>query len=138
MRVETKLGKVIVRTRDKRIFRGFSKSELINDKVHVIDAKGNQQEFDLEDLKAVFFVKDFDGDPSYREVRFVRGSAVAQWLWAQATFFDGEVIEGRLRNGMSLFDSRGVFLWLSDEEANNEVVFVVRSALRDFRIVGIA
>ncbi len=138
MRVESKLGKVIIRTRDKRVFRGFSKSDLINDQVNLIDAKGNQQGFELDELKAVFFVKDFDGDPSYRPVRFVRGSTVPPWLWAQATFFDGEVIEGRVRNEMSLFDPRGIFLWLSDEEANNEVAFVVRSALRDFRIVGIA
>jgi len=138
MRVESKLGKVIVRTRDKRVFRGFSKSDLINDQVHLIDAKGNQQDFELSDLKAIFFVKDFDGDSSYRTVRFVRGTSVPQWLWAQATFFDGEVIEGRVRNQMSLFEPRGVFLWLSDEEDNNEVVFVVRSSLRDFRIVGIA
>lgn len=138
MRAETNLGKVIVRTRDKQIFRGFSKSDLINDKVHLIDAKGNQREFDLQDLKAVFFVRDFEGDPSYREVRFIRGSAVSPWLWAQATFFDGEVIEGRVRNGLAMLDAKGVFLWLSDEGANNEVVFVVRSALRDFRIVGVA
>ena len=137
MRAETKLGKVIIRTRDKRVFRGFSKADLINDQVQLIDAKGNQQQFDLQELKAVFFVKDFEGDSDYRVVRFVRGSAVPQWLWAQATFFDGETIEGRVRNGLSLFDNRGVFLWLSDEESNNEVVFVVRSALRDFRIVGI-
>jgi len=136
MRQETTFGKVIVRSRDGTLFRGFSKSDLIGDKVQLVDAKGNAQEFPLADLKAVFFVRDFEGNRDYREVRFFRKEGSAGWLWVEVVFTDGEIMEGRMRNNLSLLDPRGVYLWLSDEGANNEVVFVVRSAVREFRILG--
>ena len=138
MRKESNLGKVIVRTRDKRLFRGFSKAELIGEKVQLIDAKGNQQEFPLDEVKAVFFVRDFGGDPSYREVRFLSRETLPTWLWIQITFCDGEVMEGKIRNDQSLLDPKGFFMWVADEGTNNELVFVARSALRDLRIAGVA
>lgn len=138
MRQEAAFGKVIVRTRDQQLFRGFSKAEFIDDQnVRIIDAKGNQQSFPLQDLKAVFFVRDFQGDPSYRAVRFFAKEDPAPWLWVQLTYQDGEIMEGRVRNSPALLDGAGFYLWLSDEGANNVLVYVVKSALKDFRVLAL-
>lgn len=137
MRKESTFGKVIVRTRDKKLFRGFSKAEFIGEKVQVVDSKGKQQEFPLDELKAVFFVREFDGDSSYREVRFLTKDSLPTWLWIQVTFCDGETMEGKIRNDRSLLDPHGFFMWVADEGTNNELVYVVRSALRDLRIAGL-
>lgn len=138
MRQEAAFGKVIVRTRDQQLFRGFSKAEFIDDQnVRIIDAKGNQQSFPLQDLKAVFFVRDFQGDPSYRAVRFFAKEDPPPWLWVQLTYQDGEIMEGRVRNSPALLDGAGFYLWLSDEGANNVLVYVVKSALKDFRVLAL-
>jgi hypothetical protein len=136
MRQESTFGKVIVRTKDGKLHRGFSKADFIGEEVRLIDAKGNQREFRLDELKAVFFVKDFSGDTQYRPVSFFGKEPESAWLWVQVTFQDGEVLEGRVRNNLSLIDSPGFFLWLSDEGANNDTAFVVKSAIKDFRVMG--
>lgn len=138
MRQESNFGKVILRTRDRRLIKGFSKSDFIDDdSVRLIDAKGNQETHTLGELKAIFFVKDFGGDPDYRVVRFFGKGEPNQWLWAHVVFEDGEVMEGRVRNSRALFDSPGFYLWPSDEGTNNDVVFVIKSAVADFRIMGL-
>jgi hypothetical protein len=137
MRQESTFGKVIVRTKSGELHRGFSKAEFIGEQVRLIDAKGNQHEFRLDELKAVFFVKDFSGDTQYRAVSFFGKEPESPWLWAQVTFKDDEVLEGRVRNDLSLIDSPGFFLRLSDEGANNDTAYVVKSAVKDFRVMGI-
>lgn len=138
MRQEATFGKVIVRTRDKQLFRGFSKSEFIDaENIRIIDAKGHERSFSLQQLKAVFFVRDFQGNPAYRETRFFAKEDPPPWIWVKVVYQDGEVMEGRVRNSPALLDGAGFYLWLSDEGANNSMVFVVKSALQDFRIVGL-
>ncbi len=137
MRKESTFGKVIVRTRDKKLFRGFSKAEFIGEKVQVIDAKGKRQDFPLDELKAIFFVREFEGDASYREVRFLTSESLPTWLWIQVTFCDGEVMEGKIRNDRSLLDPQGFFMWVADEGTNNELVYIVRSALKDLRVASV-
>lgn len=137
-RQESTFGKVIVRTRDRRLFRGFSKSEFFDtDTVRIIDEKGQEQSFPVVELKAVFFVRDFTGNPEYREVRFFTKADPSPFLWVQLTYQDGEIMEGRVRNSATLLDGSGFFLWVSDEGANNLMVYVVKSALRDFRVLGL-
>ena len=78
----------------------------------------------LADLKAVFFVKDFAGDPEYTEwKRFVEprlGQQVA------LKFQDGEVMVGAR---LPLSTSEGFLLFPADRGSNNEKVFVVNGAI---------
>ena len=78
----------------------------------------------LADLKAVFFVKDFAGDPEYTEwKRFVEprlGQQVA------LKFQDGEVMVGAM---LPLSTTEGFLLFPADRGSNNEKVFVVRGAI---------
>jgi len=75
----------------------------------------------LADLKAVFFVRDFDGDASRHDKqsfeRAPNGRAVA------VTFRDGEVLLG----ATFTYDAarEGFFLFPADPESNNTRVYVV-------------
>ena len=78
----------------------------------------------VADLKAVFFVKDFAGDPEYTEwKRFVEprlGEQVA------LKFQDGEVMVGAR---LPLPTTEGFLLFPADRSSNNEKVFVVNGAI---------
>ena len=98
MRRISELGKVVIQTRERELFRGFSKADFIaGSTIKVIDEKGKQFELPLENLKAVFFVRDFNGNPKYNEVRFLstQGKSV-RWVVAEIRFQDDEVVEGKI------------------------------------------
>lgn len=132
------MGKVVIHTRKHQIHRGFSKKELMSDDIRVLNENGKESIFPLDDLKAVFFVKEFSSDPAYDEVIFLGNDKPHAWLWAHVEFEDGEIIEGRIRNGEELISNdKGIFLWISDEYANNESVYVIKTSVRRFRIMGL-
>lgn len=132
------LGKVVIHTRDHKIHRGFSKKEFIGDSVRTLDENGKESTFPLKDLKAVFFVKAFSGDPAYDEVLFLRKEKSSPWLWVHIEFEDGEKIEGKIKNNGEIINSSdGFFIWFSDEFSNSESVYVVKDFIREFTIMGI-
>ena len=131
------LGKVVIHTRDHKIHRGFSKKEFIGKNVRILDENGNESTFPLKDLKAVFFVKEFNGDPAYDEVLFLKKEKPRPWLWVHVEFEDGEMIEGKIRNSEEIINgSDGFFVWISDEYANSESVYIVKNSIRKFNIMG--
>jgi len=131
------LGKVVIHTRDHKIHRGFSKKEFIGKNVRILDENGNESTFPLKDLKAVFFVKEFNGAPAYDEVLFLKKEKPRPWLWVHVEFEDGEMIEGKIRNSEEIINgSDGFFVWISDEYANSESVYIVKNSIRKFNIMG--
>ena len=83
-------------------------------------------EIDLSELKAAFFVKDFEGNQTYNEEY---GDIIAgAGRRVQVTFQDGEVIIGY---ALSYSPSRiGFFLVPSDEKSNNSRIYVINSSAR--------
>ena len=81
----------------------------------------------MKDLKAVFFVRDFIGTPSYDERKqFLEGQQVLGRK-VRVLFKDGEVLIG---STLGCDPKRqGFFLFPADPETNNLKVFVVMSAV---------
>lgn len=135
---EGKLGKVVVRLRDGRVIGGFSGEErIMEESIKIISREGKEQSFPSDEIKAVFFVKDFKGDSEYQEVKFLSKKPPNSWLWVRVSFTDGEVIEGKVRNNKDLLFSPGLYVWPSDEQTNNEFVYVVKSAVEDLSILAL-
>jgi hypothetical protein len=119
---------VVLRYRDGRTRRCSLTGEFSPKKatIEVQNEDGERISVELDELKAVFFVK----DPRRRELEmaigvssdFEPGSALAR-----VEFFDGEVIRGRVQ-GYSLAH-KGFYLYPTAVESNNWRVFVVASAL---------
>ena len=129
---DSSLQKVVVRTRDGGVIPGFANQDRISDTLKIITQQGKEQEFNIDKLKAVFFVKDFQGNPEYDEIKFLNKQAVSSMVWVRVEFFDGEVLEGKIPNNMELVSSPGFFLSPSDRDTNNKRVYVIKSALKNF------
>lgn len=87
----------------------------------------------LEDLKAVFFLK----DPRRRRAEMELGAsaeAMPAGAEARVEFFDGEIIRGKVDH-YSVRDL-GFFLFPTAMETNNERIFVVAGALMSLVLEG--
>jgi hypothetical protein len=81
-------------------------------------------------LKAVFFVRDFDGNPDYVERKDL-GGELQRGRRVEVTLNDDEVIVGTTLNYRS--DGQGFFVTPVDPNTNNIRVFVVANSVRQVR-----
>lgn len=98
---------------------------------------GAPVEVNLEDAKAVFFVRSFAGSPAQQDVRFFDSLTIHPYLWIRMTFEDGEVMEGRVSNSIDLLTKNAFHLFPVDELTNNRCLFVPKASLRSFQIIGL-
>ena len=89
-------------------------------------------EIPLSTLKAVFFVRSFEGDPS-RLARYDFDAAKGQGRRVIVTFTDGELIAG-FTVGYAQ-GKPGFFLIPADPNDNNERIFVINAAVKSLQWV---
>jgi hypothetical protein len=85
----------------------------------------------LARLKAVFFVKDFDGDPSYSERKTFDVPPHGRKL--EITFLDSEVMVGSTMSYQA--SGSGFFLLPADPRSNNLRAFIVNGSTRHVRFI---
>ena len=131
-------SKLIARYRDGRILKGTSQNFFPNKPVFHVNrlggtGPGDVVEVNLEDLKAVFFVRKFEGNPKHVERKKLAPGERPQGRLMEVTCKDGEVIVGTTTG----YDPKrpGFFLFPIDPSANNARVFVVSSAVRTARFL---
>ncbi len=90
-------------------------------------------EIRMKDLKAVFFVRNFEGDPSYNEQKEFAEGERPSGRKVEVTFRDGEVLVGSTLG----YDPRrrGFFFIPADPKSNNLKVFAVRDAVINVRVL---
>ena len=98
---------------------------------------GELREIPTDQAKAVFFVKSFEGQMERDELKFFSHAPLVHGIWIQAEFRDGEVIEGIVHNSMHHLVERGFFLVPTDPGSNNKLIYVLKKALKDYRVLGI-
>lgn len=123
--------KVVARMRDGRVLKGTTRDfSPMKPKFHLEpagDVKAEPLQIQIGALKALFFVKDYDGDASRRDdPGFDPG--VGQGRKILVMFEDGERISG-YTNGYSP-DKPGFFVVPADPRTNNERIFVSREAVK--------
>lgn len=136
--VKSEYGKIVVRYADGRLIKGYSHDFYPNKPVfHLFPAvgasHGEGSEVRVKDLKAVFFVRDFAGNPAYNErKRFAEGEQPAGRK-VQVTFRDGEVLVGSTLG----YHRRnpGFFFVPVDPQSNNAKVFAIASAVTNVRFL---
>jgi hypothetical protein len=138
--------KTVLRFRDGRLLRGFLKDfapdldeifleEVETDRIYPVR---------VEDVKAIFFVRSFEGDRTYREKKtFGVSKQKGQRVFVK--FRDGESLVGFLEGDVpwekGFFLSRldrglkGFFLLPVDEDTNNMKVFVIATSVEDVTVV---
>ena len=96
------------------------------------DLDGNRKKIDLTRVKAVFFVKQFEGDPGYGERKEFADDSPTFGQRIQIVFIDGEILLGRAMGYRP--EEKGFYFKPADPRSNNEVVFVPVSALKEVKI----
>jgi Family of unknown function (DUF6982) len=128
--------KIVVRYRDGHLSKGFTHdfhpSRNQFSLWPSLDAAPSERMFvPASQLKAVFFVRDFQGNADYVEQRTFDGPAEGRRI--EVTFADDEVLVGSTLNYRT--DGQGFFLTPADSRGNNLRVFVVSSAIRHVRFL---
>jgi len=123
--------KVIVRHQDGRVTKGFTLDfSPGRPKFHITPVGENQQMFEIStnSLKAVFYVKSFEGDSGLNHSLSTptAESLPQQGLKLKVTFKDGEEMLGTC-NGYSP-DRPGFFMLPAGDDGNNMRVYVVKAA----------
>ena len=92
-------------------------------------AQNSGTDLHLKDLKAVFFVRDFAGNPERRETNdFPQGGRGRK---LEVTFSDGEKLTGTTE-GYSP-QKAGFFMFPADSQSNNHRIFVINANVREVR-----
>jgi len=130
--------KLIARLKSGKSLKGYLKSQSIaRGQLHLTTFEGQEITVDIEKLKAVFFVRDFQGNKSYFENKLLREDPERIGLRARVRFDDNETMEGVVENSLELLQGPGFFFWPADHSANNLLVYVVKSALLGFKVLGL-
>lgn len=125
--------KVIARFKDGGVLKGTTRNFRPNlETFHIEPGEGQALPVRLEDLKALFVVRTFEGDPG-RSKSYQFDPSQVCGLKLEVEFADGETILG-VTNAYDP-SAAGFFMVPADPGGNNERVFVVRSATREIRRV---
>ncbi|MBU5638972.1 hypothetical protein KOM00_19820 [Geomonas sp. Red69] len=120
------IAKIVVRYADGRVVKGTTEDLAANKGLfHLTEADtGKRYEVNVEQLKAIFFVKNFQGNSEYQERLDVERVGLGKKI--KVSFKDGETLVGYTQ-GFS--PARATFIvFPCDPESNNEKVFVVTAA----------
>ena len=118
-------NRVVVKFKDNTLAKGKTNDFFPNkNQFHLEEINGEILEIGIEDLKAIFFVKDFEGNKD-REDNY-NDEIAAGGRKMKVRFLDGETVVGYTL-GYSP-DRQGFYLTPADLKGNNERIFVVRSA----------
>jgi hypothetical protein len=100
------------------------------DKFHLTDKDtGEVREVSLTGVKAVFFVKDYGGDRTYRERTDVERAGFGKRI--QVRFKDGETLIGYSQGFAP--NRPGFFVFPADPQSNNDRIFVLNAATKEVR-----
>lgn len=123
--------KVVVRYLDGRVVKGHTQDFFpgkpgFHVRPYEPKSPGEFVEVPFADLKAVFFVKDFAGNPQYVKKRAIEGSK-PQGRVVEVTFKDGEILVGTTTG----YDPKrpGFFVFPIDTAGNNIRAYIVSSAV---------
>ena len=129
-------NKVVVRFSDGRVLKGTTEDFFPNRPSFHLRPLGTSETQDIrcQELKAVFFVKDFAGDPKRREARgFDRATTdISRGKKVAIRFKDGELVFGYTLTYMP--DRSGFFITPADPASNNLRIYVLTHAAREVKV----
>jgi hypothetical protein len=102
------------------------------EKFHLTDSEtGEVREVSLAGIKAVFFVKGFEGDRDYQERTDVERTGLGKKILVN--FKDGETLVGYSQGFTP--GRPGFFVFPADPQSNNERIFVATEATTEVRFL---
>jgi len=96
---------------------------------------GVLEEVSLIQTQGVYFVKEFE-EAKHENLLFYNLQPL-ELLWCRLEFKSGDVIEGLIDNGPQLVLDPGFLVTPTDPTGNNRFIFVMKSQLRDLKVLGL-
>lgn len=129
--------KVVVRKLNRDTLNGYlSPTEfIVEGKVVVLNTSGNVVSIDLEDIKGIYFVREFGEPDSLRKTFTTRPRT--EGLWVRLRFRDNEVMEGMMPNDLTQVGPDGFLINPPDSRSNTQRIFVPRSALAELTVLAV-
>jgi hypothetical protein len=128
------LNKIVVHYLDSRLLKGTT-SDFTPDKqlFHLVANETNKiHEIDMNDIKAIYFVRTYEGSPDHKEDQDVERTGLGKKI--KVLFKDGEVLFGYARSYSE--DKSGFSVIPVDPKSNNEMIFINRNATDEVTFVG--
>ncbi len=131
-------NKIVVRYQDGSVKKGVTNDFFPNkDVFHLMpmDALPGTQpmKVSIQDLKAVFFVKTFEGNPQYNDKKDFDAVKTAVGRKLKVLFKDGEVLVGTTHGYQP--GRSGFFIVPADPQSNIERCFVISAATKDVSFI---
>ncbi len=128
---------VVVRRFDRENLTGFVNplSYLQPHNIELLKPDGTLALLAYDEVKSVCFVKDFEAEAESRRVFLTRPKL--EGLWIRMKFRDGEIMDGILPNNLLAWEIAGYTVTPPEPDANNQRVFVPRSALQSVQVLGV-
>ena len=131
-------NKIVVRYEDGRVNKGVTSDFFPNkDVFHLLPVNAPPGSkpilVSIQGLKAVFFVKTFEGNPEYKDKKEWEADKTVVGRKIQVTFKDGEVLVGTTHGYQP--GRPGFFIHPADPQSNNERCFVISSATQEVSFI---
>lgn len=131
-------NKIVIRFADGRVLKGITNNFFPNKETFHFSPVGaghadQPQEIRISDLKAIFFVKDFDGNPKYEEKKEFNPARPMPGRKISVLFTDGELMVGVTTGYQS--NRPGFFVIPADPDSNTERCFVVAKAVSEIKFI---
>jgi hypothetical protein len=137
--------RVVIRYAKGRVLRGYlcggdEATALLRDSstLTVETVEGGYVEVQPSEIKAVFFVRSFEGTPDYSEFKVFAACPNGKGVWVRLHFLDGETLEGVAPNCLSTYSSPVLYITPPDPASNNEAVLVSKRFLKEMQVLGLA
>ena len=106
--------------------------------VEILKRSAQVEVVPYEQIRAVYFVREFSGLPNDEEEKRVFGSRPKlDGLWVRLTFRDNQSYEGVISNDLLQLGEPGVLFSPPDAHSNTQRIYVPRAALRELKVLGV-
>ena len=131
--------KVVIRRFDREPLQGFVNPQtfLQPEGVELLSPVGTVATIPYIQIKTVSFVRDFDAADSGPDRKVFATRPKMNGLWVRMQLKDGEQLDGILSNDLLLISPWGFNVVPPDSSANNQKLFIPRTALLKVDVLGV-
>jgi hypothetical protein len=130
--------KVVVLLLNRTSVRGYLNPATLgrSEQIDLLTLDGEQESIQLEDVKSVYFVREFK-DQFEPERKTFLSRPKLDGLWVRLRFKDEDAMEGIVSNNLLDLLDTGVRLTPPDLHGNVLHMFIPRTALREMKVLGV-
>lgn len=131
--------KVVVHRLDRETVKGFvnPNSYLGPKGIELMDLDGHRVLIPLDEIKGIYFVREFEGNPDRAERKTFLSRPKLAGLWIRMTFKDSEVMDGMISENLMTLEPQGYLVTPPDVYSNSLKIFVPRTALKAVEVMGV-